>query len=113
MRFFKYPEFFILKLAFDGIINVRLQNILGIQFILDMIVFTTMGLKYTYESLKINKKIIFAIIMIILVYYLNINYIKIYEKVIKFLQYQLLIIIPFVIIFFIIKKREINSLENN
>lgn len=113
IQFFKYPEFFILKLAFDGIINVRLQNILGIQFILDMIVFTSMGLKYTYETFKINKKIILAIILIILVYFLNINYLKIYNTIIKLLQHILLIITQFIIIFLVIKKREIDSLENN
>jgi len=113
IQLFKYPEFFILKLAFDGIINVRLQNILGIQFILDMIVFTSTGLKYTYKTFKINKKPIISIIIIILVYLLNINYLKIYNIIIKILQYLLLIISQFIILFLAIKKREINSLENN
>lgn len=113
IRLFKYPEFLILKLAFDGIINVRLQNILGIQFILDMIVFTSIGLKYTYETIKINKKIVFPIMLISIVYYLNINYLKIYNIFINFLQYILLITIPFISIILLIKKRELNSLKNN
>ena len=107
---FKYPEFYILKLTFDGVINVRLQNILGIQFILDIIVFISLGLKYAYKSFNTNKHFIFLSILVTAVYFLNISYIKIYNFIINLLQYIMIILF---LIILIIKKRENNSLKHN
>lgn len=63
---FQYPEFHLLKLAFDGFITFRLENVLAIQWILDIFIFTTIGIKFCNESFKIKNNYIIPIIILIL-----------------------------------------------
>lgn len=63
---FQYPEFHLLKLSFDGFITFRLENVLAIQWILDIFIFTSIGIKYCNESLNINNKYIIPITILIL-----------------------------------------------
>ncbi len=70
---FQYPEFHIFKLAFEKFVSFRLENILATQWILDIFIFTSMGLKFCNESIKTNKIYIMPVILIILNSYLFTN----------------------------------------
>ncbi len=67
---FQYPEFHILKLAFEEAVTFRLENVLAIQWILDIFVFSTIGLKFCNDILNIKKGYIIPILLIILNNYL-------------------------------------------
>ena len=109
---FKYPDFFILKLAYDGFINVRLQNILGIQYIIDLIVYISLGLKYLSEKNYSKRNIFLPIILILTAYVINIYNIELYEKIIKVFKYILFLITAFFIIILIKKEKKL-SLKND
>lgn len=63
---FQYPEFHLLKLSFDGFITFRLENILAIQWIFDIFIFTSIGIKFCNDSFKIKNNYIIPIIILIL-----------------------------------------------
>ena len=67
---FQYPEFHLLKLAFDGFITFRLENILAIQWIFDIFIFTTIGIKFCNETFNIKNNYIIPIIILILTNYI-------------------------------------------
>lgn len=67
---FQYPEFHLLKLAFDGFITFRLENILAIQWIFDIFIFTSIGIKFCNETFNIKKNYIIPIIILILTNYI-------------------------------------------
>ena len=105
---FKYPDFFVLKLAYDGFINIRLQNIFGIQYIIDLIVFISLGLKFSYRGTK--KANLFSPLLLVLIsYIINIYNIEIYNKIINIFKYVLLLL-PITITFLLIKKEKTNFL---
>ena len=70
---FQYPEFHILKLVFEGFITYRLENMLAIQWIFDIFIFTSIGLKFCNETINLKKTYIIPIILIILNIYLFSN----------------------------------------
>ena len=107
---FKYPEFHILKYAYEDIINFRLENILSIITILDTFIFTSIGLKYCNESFNINRKYILPVIMIILsIFILNLNYL-IYKRIILTIPYIYFIFFTIVILLFIVKIKKCNKI---
>ena len=101
---FKYPEFHILKYAYEDMINFRLENILSIITILDTFIFTSIGIKYCNESFNIKKKNIIPIIMIVLsIYILDLNYLT-YKNIILKLPLIYVIILSAIIFLIIIKS---------
>ncbi len=52
---YQYPEFHILKRSYEGIINIRLENLLAIQCIFDIFIFCVIGLKNCNLLLNIKK----------------------------------------------------------
>ena len=63
---FQYPEFHILKLVFEGFVTYRLENILATQWIFDIFIFTSIGLKFCNESFNLKRIYIFPIILILI-----------------------------------------------
>lgn len=63
---FQYPEFHLLKLAYDGFITFRMENFLAIQWIFDIFIFTSIGLKFCNESFNMKKVYIIPIVMLII-----------------------------------------------
>ena len=60
----QYPEFHILKLVFEGFLTYRLENMLATQWIFDILIFTSIGLKFCNESFNLKRIYIFPIILI-------------------------------------------------
>lgn len=108
---FKYPDYFLLKLAYDGIINVRLQNFLGIQYIIDMIIFISLMIRYFFNTFNIKRKYFLFPIILILTYLFNIYNLKIYNTYINTLE-NILLFVPFFSLL-IVKKENNNSLNTN
>ncbi len=52
---YQYPEFHILKRAYQGILTYRLENILAIQWLFDIFIFCTVSLKGCHELLAMKK----------------------------------------------------------
>lgn len=67
---FQYPEFQSLKLIFEGVLSVRVENFLSLQWIFDIFIFITIGIKYSTESFGIKNKFVIPIIVIIVSNYL-------------------------------------------
>lgn len=67
---FQYPEFHLLKLAFDGFITFRLENILAIQWIFDIFIFTSIGIKFCNDSFSLKNNYIIPITILILTNYI-------------------------------------------
>ncbi len=63
---FQYPEFHILKLVFEGFLTYRLENMLATQWIFDIFIFTSIGLKFCNEALNLKRIYIFPILLIFL-----------------------------------------------
>lgn len=66
LTIYQYPEFHILKFAFEKSLTVRLENVLSTQWILDIFIFTSIGLKYCNDSFKLKNKYIIPILLIVL-----------------------------------------------
>ncbi len=97
---FQYPEFHILKLAFDKLVTFRLENVLAIQWIIDIFVLTSVGLKFCNEAIGLKKVYIIPIILIILNNYLftsNTIANKLVIYVIPYLLFFPLMILPLII----------------
>lgn len=63
---FQYPEFHILKLVFEGFVTYRLENMLATQWIFDIFIFSSIGLKFCNEAFNIKRIYLFPIILILL-----------------------------------------------
>ena len=108
---FQYPEFHILKLVFDGFITFRLENLLALQWIIDIYILISMGLKFTNESLNIKKIYITPIIMLLICnYFIPNNTIIIY--IIKYYYPTIIIVIVQTLLLIIYIKKEL-FLKNN
>ena len=55
---YQYPEFHILKRAYQGVLTYRMENMLSIQFLFDIFVFATVSLKGCNELVGWNKGIV-------------------------------------------------------
>lgn len=105
---FQYPEFHILKLVFDGFITFRLENILALQWIIDIFILITISLKYSNKSLNIKNYYILPIIMVILCNYLMPNNVIIIDLITyHFPTIICIFILTILLIIFIKQKKEI------
>ncbi len=52
---YQYPEFHILKRAYQGILSYRLENVLAIQWIFDIFIYCTVSLKGCNQLLNLEK----------------------------------------------------------
>lgn len=97
---FQYPEFHILKHTYQELISFRLENILAIQWILDIFIFTAVSLKFCNESFNIKKYYILPIITLILTSLLSINTTTYNTLIVYYFPFFIsiiLLIIPFII----------------
>lgn len=62
---YQYPEFHILKKAFEGLVTYRLENMLATQWVIDIFIFVTIALKFCNDLFNIQKKYILPIILVI------------------------------------------------
>lgn len=70
---YQYPEFHILKRAYQGILTYRLENALSIQWIFDIFIYCVVSLKGCNDLMGWNKnykRYIFPIIMLVISNYL-------------------------------------------
>ena len=111
---FEYPEFHLLKLVYENFISFRLENFLTIQWILDIFIYTSVGLKFSNEMLGIEKKYILPLIMIILNTFLElVNSTFMIKLIIYIIPYVIpifFLIIPLII--FIKEKKEYKFLKD-
>ncbi len=107
---FQYPEFHILKLAFEGFVTYRLENILSIQWFFDIFILTAVGLKFCNEAFSIKKTYILPILLIILNSYLFSNN-TIANKLITYVFPYIIPIFFFIIplIIFLKIKKEVKT----
>lgn len=73
IQMFEYPEFHILKLAYQGILTFRLENILTIQWVFDCFMFICVGIKFCNDAFNVEKKYIIPIIIFIISSFISIS----------------------------------------
>lgn len=110
---FQYPEFNLLKLAYTGIVSFRLENILAIQWLIDIFIFISICFKYCNESLNIKKTYILPIIFLIINSFIVIDSTYIRNIIVNTLPYIYFIIFTLIIItMYIIKKSNRKTITN-
>lgn len=65
---YQYPEFHILKRAYQGILTYRLENALATQWIFDIFIYCVVSLKGCNQLLNINKGIKVSVIPILMLF---------------------------------------------
>lgn len=111
---FQYSEFQILKLIFEGVLSIRVENFLSLQWIFDLFIFITIGIKYTTESFNIKNHYVIPLIVIIINNFLFPNTILANKIITSYFPYIVpifLLGIP-LIIYIKQKKRNKNFLKN-
>lgn len=86
---FRYPEFHVLKSAFEGLLSYQLENTLAIQWIFSIYIFCSVGLKFCNELLNIKKGIkvgILPVLMLILAFYLQTDEVSAYNFLGKYVS---------------------------
>ncbi len=99
---YRYSEFNILKFAYEKVINYRLENLLSIQWILDIFMFIVIGIKYVSITLKDKYTNILPFIYFILSIYI-IPSIFIFNDIIKILPHIIFILFNCVLLIILIK----------
>lgn len=108
VQIFEYPEFHILKLAYQGFLTFRLENILTIQWVFDCFIFICVGIKFCNDAFNIEKKYIIPIIIFIISSLVSINNV-IFDMLITYIFPIIIPIFLFYIplIIYIKQKKEI------
>lgn len=102
---FQYPEFNLLKLSYTGIINFRLENILAIQWLIDIYFFISICFKYCNTALNIKKNYILPVVIVLINSIITFDSASLRHLIIYKLPYIYLIIFSIlIIIIYIIKK---------
>ena len=104
---FQYPEFHILKLVFDKLISIRLENLLALQWIIDIFILITLGLRFSKKAFTVKNEYILPLIMIIICTFILSNNILITYLIKNMLAKIIIIIIGLIIFILAIKKRKI------
>lgn len=99
---YRYSEFNILKFAYEKVINYRLENLLSIQWILDIFMFIVIGMKYVSITLNNKYTNILPFIYFILSIYI-IPSIFIFNDIINILSYIIFILFNFILLIILIK----------
>lgn len=117
-RLFQYPEFHLLKrLSLIGFIE-RVENILSIQWIFEMVIIIAISLCYIKENIKYYLKkdyyknnlidliiIIISIISVLNIFKTTITASNFYLNILPILNSMFFIIIPFIILILSLKKK--------
>lgn len=101
IKIYQYPEFNILKFAFEGTNSYRLENILSIQWIIDIYILISIGIKYCKETIKIKNNYILPIIVLIISNFIFNNNTVANTLFIKYIPYILIftfLLIPLLIL---------------
>lgn len=108
-KIYQYPEFQILKFAFEGSNSYRLENVLATQWIIDIYVFISIGIKYCKETIKTKNDYIIPIIILFISNFIFSNNTianKLFTKYIPYILLLAFFIIPFIIFIKIQIKKE-------